>query len=207
MFRLGMAVHTPTAFSLTDNFSTRLIYDFTDGSGNNNTPQNSPQGNFDYKLRTPWRAIGSLGVLFNRKGFLSADIEYVDYSAASFNLTSNSTSIDDKDFEIDLNNQIRQGFQSAVNLRLGGEYALNKLRFRGGYVISGTPYADTDIINSALSAGFGVRERSFYIDFAYRRAWFEEGYIPYLLSDPEAEQFVTNDVINSQFLITAGFKF
>jgi len=207
MFRLGAAVHTPTAFSLTDNFSTRLVYDFTDGSGNSNTPQESPNGNFDYKLRTPWRAIGSLGVLFNRKGFLSADIEYVDYSASSFNLTANSTSIDDKDFEIDLNNQISRGFQSAVNLRLGGEYALNKLRFRGGYVLSGTPFADTNEFNNALSLGLGVRERNFYVDFAYRRAWFEEGYIPYLLSDPDQEQFVTNDVVNSHFLITAGFKF
>lgn len=207
MFRVGAAVHTPTAFKLTDNFSTQLRYDYTDGGGSNSLTEDSPEGTFDYKLKTPWRAMANFAVLFNRKGFISADIEYVDYSVSDFNLTENSTSIEDRNYEIDLNQEVGNSFQSAINLRVGGEYAYENLRFRAGYGISGTPYADSDIINNAYSLGFGIREKSFYIDFAYKYSKITDGYVPYLLSDPEQEQFVTNDVANTRILMTAGFKF
>ncbi|HFB99231.1 MAG TPA: hypothetical protein ENJ53_00365 [Phaeodactylibacter sp.] len=207
MFRAGVAIHTPTAFKLDDNFDTELTYDYTDGNGNSKTTATSPDGNFKYKLKTPWRVMGNVAVLINRKGFISADVEYVDYSVAAFNLTSNSSSSDDKDYEVDLNREIGKQYQSALNIRLGGEYALNKLRFRAGYTISGTPYADTDITNNTYSLGFGVREKKFYLDLAYKYAAYTEGYVPYILSDPKLEQFTTNEVSKSQFLMTVGFKF
>ena len=207
MFRLGAAFHTPTAMSLTDNFSTQLIYDYTFDGVRNNNPENSPDGIFDYKLRTPWRAIGSAAVLINRKGFISADVEYVDYSKSKFNLTSDSDNIEDQDYEIDLNNTIGNDFQSAINIRVGGEYAIEMYRIRAGYNISGTPYADSNITNNAYSFGVGYRKRTFYLDFAYKRSQLEEGYVPYLLANPNLEQSVQNEVKNNQFLLTAGFKF
>ena len=122
-------------------------------------------------------------------------------------MTANSSSIEDRDYEIDLNEQVRKSFKSAVNIRLGGEYAFENYRFRAGYGISGVPYTDSDITNNTYSLGFGIREKSFYIDFAYKYSKFSEGYVPYLLSDPESEQFVTNNVANTRILLTAGFKF
>ncbi len=207
MFRLGAAFHTPTRMSLTDNFSTQLIYDYTFNGTRNNDPVNSPDGAFEYKLRTPWRAIGSAAILINRKGFISADVEYVDYSKSSFNLTSDSDNIEDLNYETDLNNSVSSDFQSAINIRLGGEYALEMYRFRAGYTISGTPYADSNITNNAYSLGVGYRKRTFYVDFAYKKSQIEEGYVPYLLADQSQEQVIRNDVNNSQFLLTLGFKF
>ena len=207
MFRVGAAIHTPTAFKLTDNFSTQIRYDYTDGGGSTSNTEDSPEGTFDYKLKTPWRAMANFAVLIKRKGFITADVEYVDYSGSDFNLTANSSSIEDRDYEIDLNDQVRKSFKSAINIRIGGEYAYDNLRFRAGYGISGTPYADSDITNNAYSLGFGIREKSFYIDFAYKYSKVTDGYIPYLLSDPELEQFVTNDVANTRIILTAGFKF
>ncbi len=207
MFRVGAAIHTPTAFKLTDNFSTQLRYDYTDLDGPSSTTADSPEGTFDYKLRTPWRAMANFAVLVNRKGFITADVEYVDYSVSEFNLTANSSSIEDRNYEMDLNREVGNSFRSAVNVRIGGEYAHENLRFRAGYGISGTPYADSNITNNAYSLGFGIREKSFYIDFAYRYSKITEGYVPYLLSDPEQEQFVTNDVANTRIIMTAGFKF
>jgi hypothetical protein len=209
MFRVGAAIHTPTAFRLTDNFSTQLRYDYTDGGGSATTTEDSPEGNFEYRLKTPWRAMANFAVLIKRKGFISADIEYVDYSGSDFNLTANSTSIEDRDFEINLNDQVRNSFKSAVNLKIGGEYAHENLRFRAGYGISGTPYADSNITNNAYSLGFGIREKSFYIDFAYKYSKIKEGYVPYLLSEGRQteEQLVSNDVASTRILLTAGFKF
>jgi len=207
MFRVGAAIHTPTAFKLTEDYSSQLKYDYTDGSGSVTNTEDSPEGSFDYKLITPWRAMANFAVLINRKGFVTAEVEYVDYSVSDFNLTANSSSIEDRDYEIDLNEQVRKSFKSAINIRLGGEYAFENYRFRAGYGISGVPYTDSDITNNTYSLGFGIREKSFYIDFAYKYSKFSEGYVPYLLSDPESEQFVTNNVANTRILITAGFKF
>ena len=207
MFRVGAAIHTPTAFKLTEDYSSQLKYDYTDGSGSVTNTEDSPEGSFDYKLITPWRAMANFAVLINRKGFVTAEVEYVDYSVSDFNLTANSSSIEDRDYEIDLNEQVRKSFKSAVNIRLGGEYAFENYRFRAGYGISGVPYTDSDITNNTYSLGFGIREKSFYIDFAYKYSKFSEGYVPYLLSDPESEQFVTNNVANTRILLTAGFKF
>jgi len=204
MFRVGAAIHTPTRFKLTDNFSTQLRYDYTDGGGFTTTTEDSPEGSFDYKLLTPWRAMTNFAVIIKRKGFITADVEYVDYSVSEFNLGDN---IEDRDYAIDLNELVGNSFQSAINVRVGGEYAYDNLRFRAGYGISGTPYADSDIINNAYSLGFGIREKSFYVDFAYRYSKVTEGYIPYLLSDPAAEQYVSNDVANTRIIMTAGFKF
>lgn len=207
MFRLGAAFHTPTAFRLEDSFANQLTYNFTDANGGSNLTADSPVGDFNYRLRNPWRAMLNFATLFHRKGFISADIEYVDYTAANFNLTSNSSNIEDEIFEMDLNNQIDDELQSAINIRIGGEYAMNKLRFRAGYAISGTPYADSDIINNAYSLGFGFRQKKFYLDLAYRLARVDENYVPFLLANPEQEQMVANETSNSQFIMTAGFKF
>lgn len=209
MFRVGAAIHTPTSFKLTENFSTQLRYDYTDVGGSSTTTEDSPEGTFEYRLKTPWRAMANFAVLIKRKGFITADVEYIDYSISDFNLTANSTSIEDKDYEMDLNEQVGKSFKSAVNLRIGGEYAHENLRFRAGYGISGTPYADSNITNNAYSLGFGIREKSFYIDFAYKYSKITEGYVPYLLSEGRQteEQLVSNDVASTRILLTAGFKF
>jgi len=153
--------------------------------------------------------ITNFAVLINRKGFITTDIEYVDYSVSEFNLTASSSSIEDRDYEIDLNEQVGNTFKSAVNIRIGGEYAHENLRFRAGYGISGTPYAGSDITNNTYSLGFGIREKSFYVDFAYKYSKVSDGYVPYLLSEGRQgeEQFVTNDVANTRIIMTAGFKF
>ena len=207
MFRVGGAFHTPTYLRMEDAFSTELTYDFTDGNGNAETNFASPEGSFDYKLITPMRVMGNLGVLIDKKGFVTMDIEYVDYSSSYFNLTTNSSSIEDEAYELEVNDGISTQYTSAINLRLGGEYALNNLRFRAGYALSGTPYADSKKTNNAYSLGFGVRKRTFYIDLAYRYSQREEQYTPYLLSNPAQEQMVSNDVAVSNFLFTAGFRF
>jgi len=205
MFRLGVAYHTGSRITLTDNFSTQLDYSFTlDNSQPTNLSESSPDGTFEYRLFTPSRAIVSGAVLLKRKGFISADVEYVDYSRARFDLGDN---IEDMDFQIDLNNQIGNDLVSAINIRLGGEYAHKKYRFRAGYTINGTPYADDDITNNAYSLGVGLRKRKFYLDAAFKSTKIEEGFTPFLLADPEREQSVTNEARNSQILLTLGFKF
>ncbi|MEO6039320.1 MAG: hypothetical protein ABIQ93_12985, partial [Saprospiraceae bacterium] len=67
--RLGVAFHTPTYLALTDHYSNTFSYDYEDGGGAvSGDEQSSPEGVSDYRLRTPWRAIGSAAVLFKKYG-------------------------------------------------------------------------------------------------------------------------------------------
>ena len=84
--RVGAAIHTPTRFRLTEEFQTSLVYDFTDdGAGNDGALEaSSPTDPGDYDIKTPWRFIGSGAVLIKRLGFISAEVEYINYGSASF---------------------------------------------------------------------------------------------------------------------------
>lgn len=208
MIRLGAAVHTPTALSLTDNFTTEMTYGFNDVDGvSRSFSEDSPEGTFDYKLKTPWRYIGSAGVIIRKYGFLSAEVEWVDHTASNFNLTVNSNNSADRAYEEEVNTDIENSFASALNIRLGGEYAYKKFRFRAGYGISGTPYAEDDITNNSYSLGLGIRERSFFIDLAYRRNSSDEGYLPFQTEDPTKQPLVNNSIDKDRILLTLGFKF
>ncbi len=201
--RIGVGVQTPTFMGLSDSYNSFLAFKFDD----ENLPfeAQSPEGTFDYSLQTPWRLSGSVGVIIQKMGFITAEVEYVDYSASQFNFTSNSTQFaEDERF---VNNNIQNTFQSGLNARLGGELALNKARLRAGYGINRSPFQGDNNFNSFFTAGVGVRESSFYIDLAYQRRLTEEGFVPYTLLDPGNEQIVENNITNNRFLLTLGFRF
>jgi long-subunit fatty acid transport protein len=205
--RLGAAVHTPTAYNLTDNFSTELNYIFDVGNEPESFTGESPEGTFDYKLKSPWRYVGSAGVIIRKLGFLTAEIEYVDYSGAVFNLTANSSDPGDAAYQDEINQEISEDFTSALNFKLGGEYAYEMFRFRAGYGIYGTPYAEGKVVNHAISFGLGFRKERFYMDLAFRRLMIDEGYIPYTMSDMAKQQLVNNSINNDRIALTFGFKF
>ena len=206
MVRFGLAAHSPTRFALTDNFTTQLTYTYTDGGITNSDIQNSPRGTFDYGLKTPWRVIGSAAVLIKRKGFISTDIELIDYSLSDFNLTKNTTDPAEEAYEREVNTDISRLFTQAVNFRLGGEYAMDIFRFRAGFNISGTPYAEDNITNKGYSIGAGIRKNSFYLDAAFKNSNRKESYVPYLMADPANEQFVNTEISNNQVFLTLGVK-
>lgn len=196
--RLGAAVHTPTAYSLEDNYSAALEYNFTDGDPF--VGRDSTDGLFDYKLRSPWRFIGSAGIIIGKSGFISGEVEHVDYGKNRFNFDTFTSE------ERIANDSITNILTAATNVRLGGEFVYDIFRFRAGFGLHYSPYANDDTINNSYSFGFGIREQNFFIDFAYRRRTFEEGYIPYLTSQ-SPEQLVNNETNNDQLLLTLGFKF
>ncbi len=205
--RLGFAVHTPTRMKLTDNYYNIINYDLNFNGDNYYNEERTPDGVFDYKLSTPWRATLSSGFIIARKGFIGAELEYIDYSIADFNLTENSTAAEDKQYELEVNEEINDDFQSTVNLRIGGEYALSIYRFRLGYNLLGNPYTEGNSLNSAYSAGVGIREKTFFIDLAYRFEDREEAYSPYRLFDSARQQSVQTNSTRSNFILTLGFKF
>lgn len=200
MFRVGLAAHTPTGFRLEDSFRTSMEYNFTV-----NDPQTgfaeSPDGLFDYKLRTPWRLIGSFGVVIGKSGFVSAEVESVNYGKNSFSFDSFV------DEEREANDGIKANLESALNIRLGGEFSYNIFRFRAGLNLLQSPLVGDNTTNNSISAGAGIRQKNFFADLAYKRFNVQETYVPYLLSDASLQQMVNNDIGTNQFVLTLGFKF
>ncbi|MEM8908178.1 MAG: hypothetical protein AAGD05_10060 [Bacteroidota bacterium] len=146
LLRLGAAVHTPTRFALTDEFNNSLAYTFTlDGDIIGNFAEPGAPRNFEYNVVTPWRFLGSAAAIIRKHGFVSAEIEWVNYAGTNFNLTRNSQNIAaDQAFEDVLNADIENLYQSALNIRFGGEYAYQKFRARAGFAMTGNSLADGD---------------------------------------------------------------
>ncbi len=202
--RFGFAFQTPTLFALEDSYKTRMAYAFTLG-GPNSFEGESPDGLFEYRLRTPMRASLSAGYLFDKTGFVSAAVEWVDYATATFefNRTSNP---DDLQYEAQLNDQVSEQYTSAVNFRAGAEWAADIFRLRGGINLATSPYVDDDSFTLGYSLGAGIRERGVFVDLAWRATAFSEGYRPYQTA-VAPRSLVQNDVRNQEFILTFGFKF
>ena len=203
--RVGLAVHSPTTFWLNDRYDTKLTYGYTSTSGRvNSYDAKSPDGDTDYKLTTPWRALGSVAFLFGKSGFLSADVEWADYSKANFGY--------DKQYISDqnaVNNDITTRYKSAVNARFGGEYAYDIFRLRAGIGLNTSPRTDKDFVNMTYSAGAGLRGKSFFMDLGWQIRSQKENYTPYKLVESQAnqEQKVTTAYVFNDFLLTFGIRF
>ena len=213
-FRLGLAIHTPTGFQLTDKYTTTVAYDFDSDSVNESQPPaDSPELEFGYNFRTPWRFIGSAGVVVGKIGFLTGEVEYVNYTGNKYSVDAESATIADEDILNRLNQKIDNELESNINFRFGGEVAVQKFRFRGGLNLSGTPYADDTGLDSSLSLGAGVRWDEIFLDIAYRRIMNKEVYVPYVIGDnfvngtDISQQEVNIDDNRNKFLVTMGVRF
>ena len=207
MLRLGLAVHSPTRFGLTDSFQSNLTYSFTESSNSGGVfTANSPDGSFNYRLRTPWRYLLSGAVLIKKFGFVSAEIEYTDFGTAAFNFQKDNPTVNFSASENQVNTTITDTYQSSLNFKLGAEYVYDKFQFRAGYNINGSAFATEKGTNSAISVGAGLRLEKFYIDAAYRFSMSSDEYKPYTTSFA-SQPLVNTDLQKNDVLLTLGFRF
>lgn len=204
-FRLGGAIHTPTFFGLSDQYYTSINSSLTLAGSPQAFEAESSVSNFSYNLISPWRAVGSAGFMFGKYGFISADVEFINYGSSQFNFETDPT------FEQDLNKELAESFNSAVNLRVGGEarYGVFAVRAGAGYLMS--PYqdfytgADEGMLN--LSMGIGLREKNVFLDLGVARNMYSETYLPYTVPNGTNNPEVANAVVKTQFVGSIGFRF
>lgn len=198
--RLGAAIHTPTFFNMRENWRTKTESYFDNGD---NYYSASPYGEYEYKLETPWKAIGSLAIVVGKIGIISADYEFVDYSNMRFRTHRYYGSFDDYQ---DVNSDIREYYGKAHNIRVGTEWRVNNIVLRGGYALYGSPYKSgfNDGERTSYTGGFGYREKHYFIDFAYVYTSSNEDYYFY---DKSYVEPVKNENISSTFIATLGFRF
>ena len=207
MIRVGAAVHTPTRLRLTDDYQTTILYDYEDPVNGGVFEASSPESTFDYDIKTPWRFIASGALLIKRSGFISAEVEYVNYGGASFHepRTLDGSAVNTGFFN-ELNRDVENAFQSVLLIRAGGEYALKKLRVRGGINIAGSPYAGESDSKTTYSAGVGFREKKFFVDATYQFSSVDDTFSPYSTANAIQQEVGQTATQNGMFL-TLGFRF
>lgn len=208
--RLGGSFHSPTWYSLNDDYSNTMEYAFTDGRGSFSNKYDTPDGSFGYNITTPWRAIGSLGSILRFgevKGFINGDIEYVDYTSASYKGKVYNSDPAEIAHNNEVNRDILNKLSSAVNVRLGAELAYNQFRVRAGYGIERTAYSADDFYNNKVSFGIGFRDDEFFIDLGIRLSQYSEGYYPYYVKDAALSPLANIETNKTRGNLTIGFKF
>lgn len=182
--RIGGAIHTPTNFyNMSDSYHSTMNSYF---NGGEQYSAYSPDGFFDYELKTPLRAMGSVAVIIGKYGLLSADYEYIDYSTA--NLWANNYSFTSE------NNAIHSQYTTAHNLRFGGEIKAGIIAFRGGYNFYATPFKDSGNSGdrNGYSFGIGLRDKAYFVDFAYNHSSTDAKYYLYSTAPPSYNKIMTN---------------
>jgi hypothetical protein len=169
--RIGLAVHTPTWYNGMDDSYSSVMMAYYD-STLTTTPQYSPVGYYSYKLRTPFRAIGSLAFFIGQRGFISGEYEYVNLSQARYNS-------DDGSFN-EVNQDISGNFKSPVTFRLGTEWRFGAFRVRGGFGYNGQPDKAGNVgTRYTAGGGAGFFTKHFFVDLTYQWSGMKSNYYMY----------------------------
>ena len=163
--RVGLAYESNTWYELYDETSQTLsttrqasgspeLYEFVNPNVTNIYES--------YTLQTPGKATLSAAYVFGKSGLISVDYSIKDYGSTKFKPTG------DSGFR-ELNNQMNNELTTNGELRIRGEYKINKLSLRGGYRFEGSPYKNEKTIEdlTSYSGGLGYSFGATKIDLAY----------------------------------------
>ncbi len=196
--RIGGAVHTPTWYNnMRDTWYSEYSSNFDNGDS---FFERTPVGNYDYRLETPWRAIGSASVILMQRAIISTEYEFIDYSSARLRAPGYNF--------YDENRDINTKYRPTHNFRAGAEYRVDGIYFRLGGAYYMSPYADNlnDADRFYYTGGIGVRDRNFFIDLAFVHSVSEADY--YLYSSPGVTPDpVRNRSITNNLLLTLGLRY
>jgi len=218
--RLGLAVHSPTFYSMEDKYTSSVTAN-TEAYHGLLTQESTilPGGSLDFKytLFTPYRVIASAAYVLSeiadvskQKGFLTMDIEYVNYKAASFHTDPGNENNDEstKNYLKELNNAIDNAYKGTVNVRLGGELKFTKYMVRLGGAYYGNPYKDVHGEKGnwlQVTGGLGYRNKGIFIDLAYVHNIKNDINSPYRL---QSGLYKNADIkgVAGNVVLTVGFK-
>lgn len=232
--RVGLAVHTPTFYSL--DYKTRAyvessLYDPVTGKNEaaSVATENIVDGDMirEFRLQTPWLYNVSLGYTIGNSWALGAEYEYQDYSSMEFRDPQGFS--DSFEFE----NSTTAMLKGVHTFRAGLEYkVIPQFAIRAGYnyrsalfnkdafkdlpinsIQTDTDFSNTQALNN-YTVGIGYRGSMFYADLAYKFTSCKSDFYPFVnmnqtdnvleITSPEATK-VTDS--RSQVLLTLGVRF
>ncbi len=193
--RVGFALHTPTFYSVDENYDSHL-YAVGDSIGGKDYITSN--GEYEYRLTTPYRVLGNAAFFFGNYGFINVDYEFADYGFMRMRA-------DDYSFRKE-NMDIQNIYRGTHTIRIGGEINLSPMAVRAGFAHTTNPYvAETERDGSmnVFSAGLGWRGQFNYIDFAYMFQQTKDRDVFYAASP----YYYENTISKHNFVLTFGWKF
>lgn len=210
ILRVGATIKTPTVYGMREETSDDFLTVYNNLTFNDGFEDITLDGEYyseylsesRYTLSTPWKFSTGASIFLGKVGFLSADIEFLDFSQSS---------IHSNDFvETDDNNAIKELYQNTINLRLGGEFRINQFMVRGGYNLDGDPYKNSSIDNSIqrITGGIGYRNSDYFVDLSVVHTSWQSQRSPYTIysfDDPDLDISPTAKVDNSNVNVSVTF--
>ena len=220
--RLGVAVHSPTFYSISETNYADLNYDnpaYDTPTTNAIGTEQSPSNTQDFNVRSAFQAQFSAAYLFGKSGLISAEYNFVNYPG----MRLSDSGGDSKAF-LPENNGMSYVMRNGNVLKLGAEVKLDPtLSLRAGYALytgvtnpnytegkalrlnsvnTNTEYFNQYDSNYA-TFGMGYRQPGWFIDFAYALKMQKEDFYPYQYSALKPAIVKTN---THNILVTLGFK-
>jgi hypothetical protein len=220
--RLSFALRTPTYYDqMNETYDARLNPSVI------GIPSIGPDGNpititrvnpirlttneFTYQFLSPLKVSGGFAYFFSKRGFLTADLEYVGYGGMKVYSAELGGSANQA-FQTKYNSQISRNFEGALNVKVGAEIrVLPMLSIRGGAAMYEGGYAPSyDSINRnafQFSGGIGYRNSTFYVDLTAIQRTQKDAYTPYALKNVEDYSSASLNLSSTQFMLGGGIYF
>ncbi|MCK9481279.1 MAG: outer membrane protein transport protein [Bacteroidia bacterium] len=216
-FRVGLSFQSPEKITISDNYfyemtsvfdasyagaPTTLINVQRDPSEDyNNQTGRYP---FKYFVRTPTRLTFSASYVTGKFGFISLDVEKVNYSNMSMGSEFDNYLVE--------NTIIKSDLRPTYNVRLGGEVLVGKdVRLRAGVANYQNPYKSDiqalkhDYNEWNFSVGMGIRKKEYGFDIGLMQTNYRDQFVPYQSAEPYPSATVVRK--NSNFALTASLIF
>ncbi len=199
--RLGLSFHSPLWVNMNDAYRTTLRTSFRNGDS---YEISSPDGSYAYRLRTPWKLVGSASYIFGKSGLVSVDVEWNDHRTAKLNRSLDI--VDSYDFAQE-NRAIRALGANTVNLRAGTEWRTGNIYYRAGAGYYPSAYADGDPRSGdaliRFGGGLGYRSERISVDVALDTGKRTGGYFQY---DPSLVQATTEQLTATRGMLTFAYR-
>ena len=219
-WRVGAAIHTPSLYSLkektTGNMENDLENYFPPGQNIRTANTETIYGSsgapeYQYDFVTPWKfllsgsyVLRSVEDIAKQKGFLTADVEYINYTWSKF---SSAEDTNDEAYYKGVNNDVDAAYKGAFNVKVGGELKFKTIMTRLGFAYYGSPYKDKELKgrHMYLSGGLGYRNKGIFLDLTYAHQINKDVNFPYRLGD-KPNTFAQLKEAGGSLLLTLGIK-
>lgn len=166
--RVGLSYESPTWYKLNDELTQSVVAVSANTSGAMDPDVINPNVTnvyAPYKLQTPGKLTGSFAYIFEKTGLISIDYSLKNYSNTKFKPEYDS-------YYQTLNNEMDRTLANTSEVRIGGEYKIERLSLRAGYHFQQSPYKNETTIGdlNGYSAGLGYNFGGTKADLSYSYA-------------------------------------
>ena len=215
-FRLGLAIHTPTWYELTESYNATLSSDilaYDSPYSQTLSDYLYSELTYLYRMVTPWKFNVSVGTTLGGLVALGAEYEYADYGSSKL--------LDMDDYELGEQASVEAFLKGVHTFRVGMEARLApQFSVRAGYNYTSAAFTDdaysalstyrtsTDFNNTkdknAFTFGLGYRGDVVYADLAYKCDMYKSDFYAFDDIDLPATKV---DYERHQLLFTLGARF